>query len=143
MTRTAGSRNTATLVRADAVFDLIYNAAPDERMYRGDIADALGCTVDQVARCIGIIKDMLAGQYAEPIVFDYFVGYRFADTIEAADEYVVARLRIANIQQQRLRDGTLLPLRAKFPRSRTLRSYEKQLNRVIEDMDDLIEEIVS
>lgn len=142
MSRKTGSRNAATMKRADDVFDLIYNADDTKRLTRFDIADQLGCSTAQASRAIEVIKDVLSAAYAEPIIFHWDVGYRFGDTLHITNEYILGRLRIAKKQHERLLTGTIGPLRNKFPRSSEVRSAEKQLVRFIEDADDLIATMV-
>lgn len=122
------------------VFDCIFDAQRTDRMFARDIANKTGMTPTQVRYGLGYVKDLLANDTAQPLIFDFEIGYRFADSVRAVAEYGFYRAKTWEKQLSRMERGTTAPAAKRFM-SNIDKDIAKQIKRLREDMHDLVLEL--
>jgi hypothetical protein len=120
-----------------------------EAMCEGDWTIAEGTQVTGLTRAqwhtgLAYIRDVLAEQHAEPIVYDAKTHrYALAKFEQEVDKYIITRLKTFAIQLARIRNGTFAPAKVKFetPGIPRFRRVDDSVHRVFTDISFVLEEL--
>jgi hypothetical protein len=128
-------RTPETMARADRVFGLLDDIGD---LSKQQLVNLTGYTEEQVLLSLRIIKELLAGLHAEPIVYDarrnvYVLG---ADR-EQVEEYYQMRAKVTLVQSKNLLTGTLEPALQSLGDSPYVRLARRQMARMVEDLEEL------
>jgi len=118
----------------DQVFDYLMSV---NSASKAKISAATGLTGGQVQTGLDHVRDVLAGESYQPLVYDPSSReYSFATLASKTEAYRQYRAKIMAKQLRRLRTGTSAPAATKFG-SRELEWIDIQLSRVQEDLERL------
>lgn len=127
--------------KGDFVFDALAQASPDG-LTTDELTAVTGMSAKKVKEGLSYVREMLAGLHSEPIVClrDSEGGYRYtlAASSDAVAQYAHERLKIAAKQARNLLAGVLTPGMMKFGNPLHLRLLVKYVERVTEDLDELV-----
>lgn len=120
-----------------------------EALCEGDWTIAEGCETTSLTRAqwhtgLAYIRDVLAEQHVEPIVYDAKTHrYALAKYEQEVDKYIITRMKTFAIQLARLRNGTFAPARVKFetPGIPRFRRVDDSVHRVFTDIGFVLEEL--
>jgi hypothetical protein len=121
---------------------LVFDALMDnpQGVAKWQICQQQRMTASQVASGLAWVRDVLADQQIEPIV--YLDGaYKLAQVARESTRYMKARFLVTLRQAQRIRTGTLEPSIAKFGGNAVFDRALIDVRRLEEDLEQLVSNV--